>query len=309
MVGDVTFRQISFRYGSRIQVFTDLNLTIPKGKVTAVVGKSGSGKTTLLALMQNIYPLQKGNIYIGDHDIKDVSSRSLRQIVSVVPQQVDLFAGNVIENIAVGEYEPDIRHIVSVCKLLDIYDFIEKMPDGFQTYLGENGATLSGGQKQRIAIARALYRHPQIIILDEATSSLDSISERAVTNTIEALRDSGKTIIIIAHRLSTVIGADKILVFSQESWWREGINNCYQMKMCTINFGPLNISPDLNNIALTPLHQSVTMQITFLISHICRAFISGSWLAVTFSGWEVAQQAKMLKSPHIDSEPNDMYAD
>lgn len=222
MVGDITFRQLSFRYGSRVQVFQDLNLSIPKGKVTAVVGESGSGKSTLLSLLQNMYPLQSGSIHIGDYDIKHISNESLRRMVSVVPQQVDLFNGNVIDNIAVGEYQPDMQRIIRTCQLLGIQDFIEKLPAGFNTYLGENGASLSGGQRQRIAIARALYRDPQIIILDEATSSLDSLSEKAVQNTIEKLRESGKTIIIIAHRLSTIMGADKIMVIEDGKLIEEG---------------------------------------------------------------------------------------
>ncbi|OZI06888.1 peptidase C39 [Siphonobacter sp. BAB-5385] len=222
MIGDITFRQMSFRYGSRVQVFQNLNLTIPKGKVTAVVGESGSGKSTLLSLLQNLYPLQTGSIYIGDYDIKHIHNESLRRQVSVVPQQVDLFAGNVIDNIAVGEYQPDMQRILGLCQLLGISEFIEKLPNGFHTYLGENGASLSGGQKQRLAIARALYRNPQIIILDEATSSLDSVSERAVQHTIEQLRQAGKTIIIIAHRLSTIMNADKIVVIEEGKLVEEG---------------------------------------------------------------------------------------
>ncbi|TLU96443.1 peptidase domain-containing ABC transporter [Dyadobacter sediminis] len=222
MVGDITFRHLSFRYGSRVQVFQDLDLTIPNGKVTAVVGESGSGKSTLLSLLQNMYPLQSGSIHIGDYDIKHISNESLRRIVSVVPQQVDLFNGHVIDNIAVGEFQPDMQRVLKTCQLLGISDFIEKLPNGFHTHLGENGASLSGGQRQRLAIARALYRDPQIIILDEATSSLDSLSEKAVQNTIEKLRESGKTIIIIAHRLSTIMGADKIMVIEDGKLIEEG---------------------------------------------------------------------------------------
>jgi ATP-binding cassette, subfamily C, bacteriocin exporter len=225
MMGNITFNDVAFRYGSRVQVFENLNLTIPKGKITAVVGESGSGKSTLLSLLQNIYPLQKGSIYIGDYDIKHISNHSIRQMVSVVPQKIDLFAGNVIENIAVGEYEPDMQRIVGICQLLGINDFIEKLPNGFHTYLGENGATLSGGQKQRIAIARAIYRKPEIIILDEATSSLDSLSEKAVQQTIQKLREAGKTIIIIAHRLSTIMNADKIVVVEEGKVVEEGSHN------------------------------------------------------------------------------------
>ena len=131
---------------------------------------------------------------------------------SVVPQQIDLFAGNVIENIAVGDYEPDMQQIIDIATQLGLIDFIESLPKGFQTYLGENGTTLSGGQRQRIAIARALYRDPEILILDEATSSLDSASEKYVQRMIEMLKAKHKTVIVIAHRLSTLNNADKIIV-------------------------------------------------------------------------------------------------
>ena len=130
----------------------------------------------------------------------------------MVPQKIDLFSGNVIENIAVGEFEPDQERIFSICKSIGILDFIESLPDQFYTYLGENGSLLSGGQKQRIAIARALYQNPEILILDEATSSLDSTSENYIQKTIRTLKKEGKTIILIAHRLSSVYHADSIIV-------------------------------------------------------------------------------------------------
>lgn len=215
MTGDIRFKEVQFRYGSRVPVFEGLNLTIDKGKITAIVGESGSGKTTLLSLLQHIYPLQAGHIYIGDTDIKYISPDSLRTLVSVVPQKVDLFAGNVIENIAVGEFEPDIPRLLTVCKAVGILEFIERLPNGLATYLGENGTSLSGGQRQRLAIARALYRNPEILILDEATSALDSASEQCIQQCIQQLRQAGKTIILIAHRLSSVIKADTILVMHQ----------------------------------------------------------------------------------------------
>lgn len=142
--------------------------------------------------------------------------------MSVVPQQIDLFAGNVIENIAVGDYEPDMQRIMDICQLLGISEFIEKLPNGFHSYLGENGASLSGGQKQRIAIARALYRNPEILILDEATSSLDSLSERSVQAMVQQLRQEARTVIIIAHRLSTIMNADKIVVVESGKVIEEG---------------------------------------------------------------------------------------
>jgi ABC-type bacteriocin transporter len=222
MVGDIQFKNIHFRYGTRVIVFKGLNLLLPKGQITAVIGESGSGKTTLLSLMQNLYPLESGNIFIGDYDIKYLSNESLRKIVSVVPQDVHLFAGNVIENIAIGDYEPDIRKIMAICNQLGIVDFIENLPEGFNTTLGENGNNLSGGQRQRLAIARALYRDPEILILDEATSSLDSESESYVQKTISLLRDRKKTIVVIAHRLSTILNADKIIVLKNGELEEEG---------------------------------------------------------------------------------------
>jgi ATP-binding cassette, subfamily C, bacteriocin exporter len=214
-IDDITFKKVKFRYGTRVQVFDDFNLILKKGNITAIVGESGSGKSTLISLLQNMYPLQSGSISIGSMDLKYIENKSLRQLISVVPQKIDLFAGNVIENIAVGDFQPNIEHILSICKNIGILEFIETLPNGFYTYLGENGATLSGGQKQRIAIARALYKQPEILVLDEATSSLDSTSENYIQRTIKKLREQYKTIIVIAHRLSTVIHADTIVVLEK----------------------------------------------------------------------------------------------
>jgi ATP-binding cassette subfamily B protein len=221
-LGDITFKNVRFRYGTRVEVFRDFNLTIPKGRITAIVGESGSGKSTLMSLLQNIYSIQEGRISIGDLDLKYIDTESLRELVSVVPQKIDLFAGNVIENIAVGEFVPNMEKIIEICKSIGILEFIETLPNGFGTYLGENGASLSGGQKQRIAIARALYKEPEILVLDEATSSLDSKSENYIQKTINTLREKEKTIIIIAHRLSTVINADLIVVLDKGSVLEQG---------------------------------------------------------------------------------------
>lgn len=222
LAGDITFNEVSFRYGTRVQVFEKLSLKINKSEITALVGESGSGKSTMMSLLQNLYPLNAGYIKIGDYDIKHIDNESLRQLVSVVPQQIDLFSGNIIENIAVGDFEPDMQRVWGVCRMLGILEFVEKLPKGFETSLGENGASLSGGQRQRIAIARALYRNPGVLILDEATSALDTVSEQYVQNTIRLLRQAGKTIILIAHRLSTVRHADKIVVLEGGKLIEEG---------------------------------------------------------------------------------------
>lgn len=222
MIGDIHMHQIAFRYGTRVNVFENLSITIKKGQITAVVGESGSGKTTLLSLLQNLYPLQSGKITIGETDIRYISTESLRTLVSVVPQQIDLFNGNVLENIAVGEYEPDLPRVIEICRSIGILDFIEALPNGFHSQLGENGTALSGGQRQRLAIARALYRDPEILIMDEATSALDSMSEQSIQRAILDLRERGKTIVLIAHRLSTVLTADKIIVLHQGNLVEEG---------------------------------------------------------------------------------------
>jgi len=223
--GDVTFREVSFSYGTRTDVFENFNLTLKAGEITAIVGESGSGKTTIAALLQKLYPVNAGAIYIGDTNIKYFSNESLRQLGGIVPQNLDLFAGSVAENIATGEFYPDMPKILAICKQLNMLDFIENLPNGFNTYLGEHGTTLSGGQKQRLAIARALYREPAILILDEATSSLDSEAEQHVQQTINQLKNEGKTVIIIAHRLGTVINADKIEVLKNGKLMEEGTHS------------------------------------------------------------------------------------
>lgn len=222
LMGDICFSEVSFRYGTRVQVFEDLSFKIGKGRITALVGESGSGKSTLMSLLQNLYPVNSGSIKIGDYDIRHMDNESLRRVVSVVPQQIDLFNGSILENIAVGDFEPDMQRILEICRLLGIIEFVEKLPEGLESPIGENGTSLSGGQRQRIAIARALYRNPEVLILDEATSALDIISEQYVQNTIQRLREAGKTIILIAHRLSTVRHADKIMVLEKGKLVEEG---------------------------------------------------------------------------------------
>lgn len=220
--GDIRFENVSFSYGTRTDVFDGFNLTIKNGEITAIIGESGSGKTTIAALLQKLYPANGGAIFIGDANIKYFSNESLRQRVGIVPQNLDLFAGSVIENIAVGEFSPDLPRVLEICRQLGMIDFIEKLPNGFNTYVGEHGATLSGGQRQRLAIARALYRNPEILVMDEATSSLDPIAEQHVQQTIKQLKSEGKTIIIIAHRLGTVLLADNIVVLENGKLVEQG---------------------------------------------------------------------------------------
>jgi ABC-type bacteriocin transporter len=225
LIGDIHFTNVSFRYGTRTTVFEDLNLSITKGQSTAVVGESGSGKSTLLSLLQNLYPLKEGNITIGGLDLQHISNSSLRQIVGVVPQHIDLFSGTITDNIAIGDYEPDLQRVLMLCKMLGIDEFIEKLPNTYNSIVSEQGVNLSGGQRQRLAIARALYRNPEILILDEATSSLDPASEQKVQDTLNWFKLQNKTIIIIAHRLTTIKLCDKILVLYKGNLVEEGSHN------------------------------------------------------------------------------------
>ena len=222
LIGDIQFNDATFRYGTRTIVFEGLNLLIKKGSSTAIVGESGSGKSTLLSLLQNLYPLKEGNILIGGIDIQNISHKSLRQCVGVVPQHIDLFAGSIIDNIALGETEPDMQRVLGISHMLGINEFVEKLPNTYNTYLSEQGVNLSGGQRQRVAIARALYRNPEILILDEATSSLDPVSEQKVQTTLNWFKQQGKTVIIIAHRLSTIKSCDTILVLHNGKLVEEG---------------------------------------------------------------------------------------
>ena len=222
LVGDIQLRDVTFAYNTRGTVFQQLTLHLQRGAITGIVGESGSGKTTLLSLLQGLYPLNGGSITIGGLDIRHLDLASLRRVVSVVPQQIDLFTGSIVENIAVGEPEPDMRRIIGICQQLGILEFVEKLPNGFATLLGERGTGLSGGQKQRLAIARALYRNPEILILDEATSALDTVSEQYVQRTLRQFRAAGRTVILIAHRLSTVMHADKIVVLAAGRLMEEG---------------------------------------------------------------------------------------
>jgi ATP-binding cassette, subfamily C, bacteriocin exporter len=222
LVGNIQFEDVAFRYGTRVMVFEHLNLTIEKGKSTAIVGESGSGKSTLISLLQNLYPLKNGHITIGGFDLQYISNKSLRQVIGVVPQHIDLFAGTIIENIAIGEYEPDMQKILMLSKLTGISEFIEKLPNTYNTLLSEHGINLSGGQRQRLAIARALYRSPEILILDEATSSLDPTSEQQIQTALSWFQQQEKTVIIIAHRLSTIKKCDQIVVVQNGKLLEQG---------------------------------------------------------------------------------------
>ena len=220
--GEICFDNVTFVYdGTTAEVISGLNLTVKPGENLAVVGPSGAGKTTLCSLIPRFYEPTKGRILIDGEDITDFTQRSLRQNIGVVEQDVYLFSGTVRENIAYGRPGATDEEIEQAAKLADAYDFITALPQGFDSYVGERGIKLSGGQKQRISIARVFLKNPPILILDEATSSLDNESERLVRNSLYKLAQ-GRTTLTVAHRLTTVKNADRIIVLTENGIEEEG---------------------------------------------------------------------------------------
>jgi ABC-type multidrug transport system fused ATPase/permease subunit len=214
--GNVVFKNVAFSYPSRkeIQVLKEVNFTASFGQKIALVGPSGAGKSTISSLLLRFYDIDSGTILIDDKDIYDYDLEQLRGNMSIVPQDVILFGGSIKENIAYGKPDATDAEIILAAKQANALTFIESFPEKFETLVGERGIKLSGGQRQRIAIARALLKNPSILILDEATSSLDSESEKLVQEALETLME-GRTSIIIAHRLSTIRKANSILVLDK----------------------------------------------------------------------------------------------
>lgn len=212
--GTIVFDKVSFRYGSRQTVFNDLSFEINSGACIGIAGESGSGKSTLLHLLLRLYPLQSGQIRIGETDINDVNLTELREKITVVPQETDILSGTVLENICLNT-AVDMDSVIKLCQQVGLDHFIRSLPEGYHTLLQEQGTDVSGGQKQKIGIVRALYRQPSILLLDEATASLDTISESVVQECLRYHRQRGVTIIIVAHRLTTLQFCDEILVLQQ----------------------------------------------------------------------------------------------
>jgi len=211
--GKLTFEDVTFAYPTRsdIQTLKNISFTVDAGQKVALVGPSGTGKSTIASLILQFYQPQQGIIYYDDEPASSYSLTDIRNQVAIVPQDVLLFGGTIRENINYGKLEANAESVVEAAKRANAHEFIMSFPDGYDTIVGERGVKLSGGQRQRIAIARALLKDPAILILDEATSSLDSESERLVQEALEELM-KGRTSIIIAHRLSTIKNADNILV-------------------------------------------------------------------------------------------------
>ncbi|MDE5583612.1 MAG: peptidase domain-containing ABC transporter [Ruminococcus sp.] len=217
----IRIENLDFRYGTRKLVLENINMTINAGEKIALVGESGSGKTTLSKLLMNFYPWEKGEIFIGDYNLKDINLEALRNRIAYISQDIFLFSGTIRENLELGNEDATMADIIEACNLSKADEFINNMPLRYETMLEENGANLSGGQKQRLAIARALLKKPDILIMDEATSNLDSITEKAIEKTINNL-SRNITTIIIAHRLSTIMRCDKIFVMENGKFIEQG---------------------------------------------------------------------------------------
>jgi len=220
--GDIEISNITFRYGNRTPVLRDVSLTIKKGSKTAIVGESGGGKTTLGKLILGLWSLEKGTVSINGYNINELNKKHLRRMISYVPQNVELFSGTIDENIKIGKRDASYEDVRDACIRAGCSSFIEKLPAKYGTYLEEAGANLSGGERQRISLARALIKEPKILILDEATSNLDFMSEASIHDTIMNLNC---TVIFIAHRLSTIKNCDNVVVLDKNVIVEQGTHD------------------------------------------------------------------------------------
>ena len=216
VLGRVSYEDVSFHYSDDdTPVLSHVSFQIPAGKSIALVGPSGGGKTTICSLLPRFYDVTGGRITIDGKDVRSLTLKSLRDQIGIVQQDVYLFCGTIKENISYGKPDATMTEIMEAAKKANIHDFIEELPDGYDTFVGERGTRLSGGQKQRISIARVFLKNPPILILDEATSALDNESERYIQQSLEELAKN-RTTITIAHRLSTIKNADEIIVITEE---------------------------------------------------------------------------------------------
>lgn len=223
-LGDIYLKGVDFRYGTRQLVLKNINMKFKPGEKIALVGESGSGKTTIAKLLMNFYSVEKGEVILNSYNIEDINRESLRDKIAYISQDSFFFSGSIRENLQFANTEATYEEIVEVCKQAQIHDFINGLPLRYETYLEEKGTNLSGGQRQRLAIARALIKKPEVLIMDEATSNLDSITEKAIERTIEECTKNVTTV-IIAHRLSTIMRCDRIYVLEKGEIIEEGTHD------------------------------------------------------------------------------------
>lgn len=212
--GNIEFKNVDFRYGTRNLILKNINMTIKKGERIALVGESGSGKTTLAKLLLNFYQCENGEILVNNYNLLDINVEALRDKIAYISQETFLFNGTILENLMLGNPYLTYEEVIEACEKAQIHDFINSLPLRYNTLVEENGSNFSGGQKQRLSIARAILRKPEILIMDEATSNLDSITEKAIERTIHDFSE-GMTTIIIAHRLSTIMRCDNIYILEK----------------------------------------------------------------------------------------------
>jgi len=221
---DIQFKNVGFTYGRGIDTFKELNIDFPKGKFIGVAGATGCGKSTLVKLLLRLYDVKSGSILVGDIDIRDISLKSLRENIALVSQDVYIFQGCIFENIAYGRIDSNEEQVIAASKAAHLHKFVETLPDKYQTIVGERGIKLSGGQRQRLSLARAILKDAPVLVLDEATSSVDTRTEKLIQENLHKLIQ-GKTAIVIAHRLSTIRHADKIIVIRDGLLVEEGTHD------------------------------------------------------------------------------------
>lgn len=219
--GNVEFRHASFAYNKGETILHDVSFSAKPGQAIALVGPSGAGKSTVASLLPRFYDVTEGAIFVDGHDVRDVTLASLREQVGIVPQETNLFNDTVYNNILYGRLDATRDEVIAAAKAANADEFIQQLPKGYDTQLGDRGVNISGGQRQRISIARAILKNPRILILDEATSALDTESERIVQEALDRLM-VGRTSFVIAHRLSTIQNAAKIIVLDKGSIVEEG---------------------------------------------------------------------------------------
>ncbi|CAM4008280.1 ABC transporter ATP-binding protein [Lederbergia lenta] len=223
--GEIEFKDVTFRYEEHLDnVFVDMSLHIQQGEYIALVGPSGAGKTTLCSLIPRFYDVTKGNVLLDGINVRDIELQSLRKTIGIVQQDVYLFVGTVMENICYGNPIASEKEVIAAAQHANAHNFIMKLPNGYQSEIGQRGVTLSGGQKQRLSIARVFLKNPAILILDEATSALDNESESIVKESLELLA-KGRTTIVIAHRLSTIRNAERIIVLTEDGIIEQGTHD------------------------------------------------------------------------------------